>query len=300
MADSSASLVDAHHHVWDLSVRDQAWLSGDAMTPIRRSFSADDLHDAVADTGVEATVVVQTVPVPDETPELLELAGTDDLVAGVVGWVDLTSAGVAEDLAALQESPGGHRLVGIRHLVQDEPSGWLLRPDVRRGLGAVGAAGLRYDLLTLPHQLSAATETVATLEDVEFVLDHCSKPPIADAEIDGWAADVRELARRPNVTCKLSGLVTEATPGNADAQALAPYVDVVLDAFGPDRLMFGSDWPVCLLAATYRGVLDTTRDLLRDVDDAGRAAIFGGTAAAFYRLDTGRPGVESPRRHAWH
>jgi L-fuconolactonase len=284
MADSSASLVDAHHHVWDLSVRDQAWLSGDAMTPIRRSFSADDLHDAVADTGVEATVVVQTVPVPDETPELLELAGTDDLVAGVVGWVDLTSAGVAEDLAALQESPGGHRLVGIRHLVQDEPSGWLLRPDVRRGLGAVGAAGLRYDLLTLPHQLSAATETVATLEDVEFVLDHCSKPPIADAEIDGWAADVRELARRPNVTCKLSGLVTEATPGNADAQALAPYVDVVLDAFGPDRLMFGSDWPVCLLATSYADWVATIHELTGQLCENERAAILGGTATRIYEL----------------
>jgi L-fuconolactonase len=168
--------------------------------------------------------------------------------------------------------------------VQDEPSGWLLRPDVRRGLGAVGAVGLRYDLLTLPHQLSAATETVATLEDVEFVLDHCSKPPIADAEIDGWAADVRELARRPNVTCKLSGLVTEATPGNADAQALAPYVDVVLDAFGPDRLMFGSDWPVCLLATSYADWVATIHELTGQLSENERAAILGGTATRIYEL----------------
>jgi L-fuconolactonase len=284
MAGSPVGLVDAHHHVWDLSVRQQGWLSGEAMAPIRRSFSAEDLRDAIADADVGATVVVQTVPVPEETPELLDLAGKDDLVAGVVGWVDLTAASVAEDLAALQESPGGQRLVGIRHLVQDEPADWLLQSDVRRGLGAVGAAGLRYDLLTLPHQLAAATETVAALEDVEFVLDHCSKPPIADAEIDSWAADVRALARRPNVTCKLSGLVTEAAPGDVGAQALAPYVDVVLDAFGPDRLMFGSDWPVCLLATSYSGWLNTVHELIGQLSDTERSAILGGTATRVYGL----------------
>ncbi|MGH3316425.1 MAG: amidohydrolase family protein, partial [Nocardioidaceae bacterium] len=275
MAGSPVSLVDAHHHVWDLAVREQAWLSGDAMAPIRRSFSAEDLRDAIADADVAATVVVQTVPVPEETPELLDLAGKDDLVAGVVGWVDLTAGSVADDLAALQESAGGQRLVGIRHLVQDEPADWLLRSDVRRGLDAVGSAGLRYDLLTLPHQLSAATETVDALEDVEFVLDHCSKPPIADGEIDSWAADVRALARRPNVACKLSGLVTEAAPGNVDAPALAPYVDAVLDAFGPDRLMFGSDWPVCLLATSYSGWLTTVHELIGHLSDAERAAVLG-------------------------
>jgi len=280
----AGTLVDAHHHVWDLSVREQSWLSGDAMTPIRRSFSAEDLHDAIADAEVGATVVVQTVAVPEETPELLDLAGKDDLVAGVVGWVDLTSAGVADDLAGLQESPGGQRLVGIRHLVQDEPADWLLRPDVRRGLDAVGSAGLRYDLLTLPHQLSAATETVAALEDVEFVLDHCSKPPIADGAIDAWAAEVRALARRPNVTCKLSGLVTEAAPGDIDAQALAPYVEVVLDAFGPERLMFGSDWPVCLLATSYSGWVSTVYELVGQLSETERAAILGGTAARVYGL----------------
>jgi L-fuconolactonase len=284
MAGSPVTLVDAHHHVWDLSIREQRWLSGDAMAPIRRSFSAEDLRDAIADADVGATVVVQTVPVPEETPELLDLAGKDDLVAGVVGWVDLTSASVAEDLAALQESPGGQRLVGIRHLVQDEPADWLLRSDVRRGLDTVGSAGLRYDLLTLPHQLAAATETVAALEDVEFVLDHCSKPPIADGEVDSWAADVRALARRPNVTCKLSGLVTEAAPGDVGAQALAPYVDVVLDAFGPDRLMFGSDWPVCLLATSYSGWMATVHELIGKLSDTERAAILGGTATRVYSL----------------
>jgi L-fuconolactonase len=284
MAGSPVTLVDAHHHVWDLSIREQRWLSGDAMAPIRRSFSAEDLRDAIADADVGATVVVQTVPVPEETPELLDLAGKDDLVAGVVGWVDLTSASVAEDLAALQESPGGQRLVGIRHLVQDEPADWLLRSDVRRGLDTVGSAGLRYDLLTLPHQLAAATETVAALEDVEFVLDHCSKPPIADGEVDSWAADVRALARRPNVTCKLSGLVTEAAPGDVGAQALAPYVDVVLDAFGPDRLMFGSDWPVCLLATSYSGWMATVHELIGKLSDTERAAILGGTATRVYNL----------------
>ena len=279
-------LVDAHHHVWDLSTREQAWLCGDAMAPIRRSFSAEDLRTAIADANadVEATVVVQTVPLPDETSELLDLAAEDDLVAGVVGWADLTSAGVADDLAALRESPGGQWLVGIRHLVQDEPADWLRRPDVRRGLRAVGSAGLRYDLLTRPRQLAAAIETLAALEDVEFVLDHCSKPPIADGEIDSWASDVRALARRPNVTCKLSGLVTEAAPGNVGAPALAAYVDVVLDAFGPERLMFGSDWPVCLLATSYSGWLTTVHQLIGSLSEAERAAILGGTAARVYGL----------------
>jgi len=282
----AGSLVDAHHHVWDLSTREQAWLSGDAMAPIRRSFSAEDLGTAIADANadVEATVVVQTVPLPDETSELLDLAAEDDLVAGVVGWADLTSAGVADELAALREYPGGQRLVGIRHLVQDEPTDWLRRPDVRRGLRAVGSAGLRYDLLTRPHQLDAAIETVVALEDVDFVLDHCSKPPIADGELDSWASDVRTLARRPNVTCKLSGLVTEAAPGNVGAPALAAYVDVVLDAFGPERLMFGSDWPVCLLATSYSGWLTTVHELIGSLSEAERAAILGGTAARVYGL----------------
>lgn len=277
-------LVDAHHHVWDLSVRDPAWLAGEAMRPIHRTFSADDLRADAADSGLVATVVVQTVPVPDETPELLALATEDDLVAAVVGWVDLTADSVGDDLAGLRESPGGERLVGIRHLVQDEAADWLRRPDVRRGLAAVGQAGLRYDLLTLPPQLAAATETVGALDDVEFVLDHCSKPPVADGLLESWADDLRALARHPNVTCKLSGLVTEAAPGDVGPDALRAYVDVVLDAFGPERLMFGSDWPVCRLATTYSDWLGTVQELIGSLSTAERAAILGGTATRVYGL----------------
>lgn len=279
-------VVDAHHHVWDLAVRDQDWITGAQMTPIRRSFSLDDLRTPAAAAGVTATVVVQTVAVPEETPDLLDLAASDDLVAGVVGWVDLTAATVADDLAALQQGPGGQYLTGIRHLVQGETDpGWLRRPEVRRGLAAVGAAGLRYDLLTLPHQLPAAADAAAALEEVEFVLDHCAKPPIASGVLEPWATSLRALARLPNVSCKLSGLATEAAPDDGGAGALRPYVEVVLDAFGPGRMMFGSDWPVCLLATTYAGWMDTVGELTGALSPAERAAIMAGTAERVYRLE---------------
>jgi L-fuconolactonase len=285
----AGTVVDAHHHVWDLDVRDQAWLQGPGMSALRRSFSADDLRPSATANGVGATVVVQTVPVADETPELLALAERDELVRAVVGWVDLTSASVADDLAALQAAPGGRHLTGIRHLVQDEPVDWLCRTDVRRGLAAVGAADLRYDLLTKPHQLAAAVDTVSALEQVEFVLDHCSKPQIARGELEPWATDLRRLAERPNVTCKLSGLVTEAVPGPTDRATLRPYVDVVLEAFGADRVMFGSDWPVCLLATSYDGWFTTVHELLEQLTDAERSAVLGDTASRVYRLGPSTP-----------
>ncbi|WP_279579882.1 amidohydrolase family protein [Fodinicola feengrottensis] len=232
-------VVDAHHHLWDLDVRDQEWITGAAMAPIRRSFGIQDLKPLAAKAGVDATVVVQTVSVAEETPELLAIAAEEALLlAAVVGWVDLTADGVAERLAELRELPGGEFLKGIRHQVQGEPDPrWLCREDVRRGLRAVGAAGLAYELLTLPSQLAAATETVTALEDVRFVLDHCSKPPVATGEIEPWASLIRDLARRPNITSKLSGLVTEADWARWTLDDLRPYADVVLAAFGPDRLM---------------------------------------------------------------
>lgn len=276
-------MIDAHHHVWDLSVRDQDWITGPELAPLRRNFGIEDLPAAAS--GVAATVLVQTIAVPEETPEFLALAEAHDLIAAVVGWTDLTAPSAADDLDALRAVPGGRYLRGIRHQVQGEADPrWLCRDDVRRGLAAVGRAGLVYELLTLPHQLPAAIETVAALPDLAFVLDHCSKPPVASGVLEPWAALVRELAARPNVTCKLSGLLTEADWDGWAAADLRPYVDVVLEAFGPERVMFGSDWPVCLLAAPYESVLETTRSLTAHLSEAEREEVFGGVAARVYGI----------------
>ena len=275
-------VIDAHHHVWDLTVRDQEWISGPELAPIRRSFGPDDLRPLAAAAGVTATIVVQTVTVPEETPELLALADSDPLVAGVVGWTDLTAPDVADTLARLRGLPGGDRLVGIRHQVQGEPDpDWLRRPDVLRGLRAVAAAGLVYDLLVLPHQLPAAAHAAAAVPELEFVLDHAGKPPVASGLLEPWEGAVRALAARANTACKLSGLVTEAAPGAGQAD-FAPYARVILDAFGPGRTMFGSDWPVCLLAAGYPEVLDLAAALVPGLDEAERAAVFATTAARVY------------------
>jgi L-fuconolactonase len=281
---AALTVIDAHHHVWDLEVRDQPWLSGQEMAAIRRSFTVDDLRPDARAAGVGATVVVQTVTVAEETPELLALAAADPLVAGVVGWTDLTSPAVSDELARLAGGPGGARLAGVRHQVQSEPDpDWLRRPDVIRGLRAVAAAGLAYDLVILPHQLPAATYAAAAVPGLTLVLDHAGKPRVAGGDLRPWAAAVRALAALPNTTCKLSGLVTEA-PLPTRAQALAVVAEVVLDAFGADRVMFGSDWPVCLLASDYAGVMALARSLTGGLSPAEQAAVFGATAARAYRL----------------
>ncbi|MET9657685.1 amidohydrolase family protein [Streptomyces sp. NPDC006510] len=278
-------IVDAHHHVWDLSVRDQDWITGGELAPLRRDFTLADLGPEAHAVGVHATVLVQTVTVAEETPEFLALAHESDLVAGVVGWCDLTAPDVADTLAALRELPGGDRLVGIRHQVQGEPDpAWLLRPDVRRGLRAVADAGLVYDLVVQARQLPATVQAAALLPELTFVLDHAGKPPVAAGELRPWADDVRALAARPNTVCKLSGLVTEADPRSWTVNDLRPYADTVIDAFGTDRLMFGSDWPVCRLAATYEVVVDTARTLTDALTGDERARVLATTAERVYGL----------------
>ncbi|GAA0218474.1 amidohydrolase family protein [Saccharothrix mutabilis subsp. mutabilis] len=277
-------IVDAHHHVWDLSVRDQDWITDPPMGALRRSFGVADLV-AVAP-GVTRTVLVQTVTVADETPELLALAEEHEIIGAVVGWTDLTSPAVADELDALADGVGGRWLRGVRHQVQDEPDPeWLCRADVRRGLTELGRQGLVYDLLIRPHQLPAARRTAVALPDVGFVLDHCAKPPIAGGGSFGeWAEGIRSLAAHENVTCKVSGLVTEADWRTWTAADLRPWFEVVLDAFGPERLVFGSDWPVCLLAASYGEVLDAARELAADLSPAERHHLFTATATAVYGL----------------
>lgn len=280
-----ANKVDAHHHVWDLSVRDEPWIDPVSMAPIRRSFGLDDLAPVASAAGVSATVLVQTLDEVDETRDFLALAAKSSLIAAVTGWVDLTAASVGDTLAELADGEGGTYLRGIRHGVQSEPDPeWLNRPEVRRGIAAVGSAGLLYELLTIPVQLPAAVRTVADLPDVPFVLDHCSKPVIPAGELEPWAGQIRSLAALPNVSCKLSGLVTEAAWDSWTIDQLRPFVEVVLEAFGTDRVLWGSDWPVCLLASSYEGWASTAESLTAGLSDDERTAIFGGNARRVYGL----------------
>ncbi|MDP5316173.1 amidohydrolase family protein [Streptomyces poriferorum] len=279
------TIIDAHHHLWDLDVRDQEWIEGPELAPLRRSFLHHDLEAEAREAGVSATVLVQTVTVAEETPEFLALAAASDLIGAVVGWTDLTSPGIADELAQLRSLPGGGFLRGIRHQVQGEADpDWLTRPEVLRGLRAVAAAGLVYDLLVLPHQLSAATRAAAAVPGLTFVLDHLGKPPIASGELEPWAGRVRELAALPNTVCKLSGMATEADWRSWTVRDLRPYADTVQDAFGPRRLMFGSDWPVSTLAASYGEVLDFTGELLTALTPVERDEVWARTARRVYRL----------------
>ena len=297
-------IVDAHHHVWDPAARRHAWLDG--LPALNRRFGLADFAQAAAPEGVTASVLVQVLASTEETEEFLALAAVSGAgqggggdqggggragltrVAGVVGWTDLTSPGVADEIARLRALPGGGRLAGFRHLVQDEPDpDWLRRPDVRRGLRAVGAAGLAYDLLLRPAQLPPAVAVTGDLADVRFVLDHGAKPAIAVGAREPWASQVGALAARPNVSCKVSGLVTEAGPGWRPDQ-IAPYIDHLADTFGPSRLIFGSDWPVCTAEASYGSVIALAAGVLGgSLGVAELDAFFAGNAIAVYRLDAG-------------
>jgi L-fuconolactonase len=278
------TVIDSHHHFWDPSRADYPWMT-DEVAPIRRAFGPADLRPLVAANAIDRTILVQTRSSTDETREFLATAAAQPVIGGVIGWVDLTDPAIADEIAGLRAGPGGERLVGIRHQVHDEPDpAWLNRPDVRRGLRAVADAGLAYDLLVRTRELPAALAAGQARPDLRFVVDHLAKPPIAAAEMEPWADRLRGLAALPNVWCKVSGMVTEADWSSWTVADLQPYVDVVLEAFGPGRLLFGSDWPVCLLAASYDRVVDATRELLNDLSDHEQARVFGGTALEVYRL----------------
>jgi len=298
--DARIPIVDAHHHVWDPAVRAQPWLDTDeALAPLRRKFAIADLARVAAEAGVTATVAVQTVTEPTETPELLALARTGPLVEAVVGWTDLTQPGVGDAVAELRAAPGGEFLAGVRHPLLTEPDpGWLTRPDVRRGLAALAAAGLTFDLVLQPGQLASARQAAADTPELIFVLDHLGnvdvaasptstspippaspKPPANAPPDQAWAASFTALAALPNTVCKLSGIL-----GEAPVDHLRPYFDLALETFGPQRLMFGSDWPVCTLQASYRDVVTRATALTASLSQQEQAAILAGTARAVYRM----------------
>jgi L-fuconolactonase len=276
-------VVDAHHHFWDPARATYPWMT-DALAPIRRRFGPEDLRPLLAANGVDQTILVQTRSSLDETREFLATAAENDFIAGVVGWVDLT-ADVPKQIASLQAGPGGKKLVGIRHQAHDEKDPeWLGKKDVRPGIAAVGTAGLAYDILVRTRELPAALALVKALPDMRFVIDHIAKPPIASGATSDWAAVLRPLAWCPNVFVKLSGLVTEADWKRWTVRDITPYVQRVLAWFGPERCVFGSDWPVCLVAASYAKVIDVCGQAIGDLAASDRERIFGGNAIELYQL----------------
>ncbi len=279
------TIIDAHQHFWDPRRGDYPWMSGEA-APLRRIYSPADLRPELEENGVAATVLVQTWSSVEETVEFMETAAATDFVAGVVGWVDLTAPDADRTIADLKAHPHGRYLVGIRHQVHDEPDvDWLLRKDVRRGLEAVAAHDLVYDLLLRPAHIPAALAVAREMPHLRLVVDHIAKPEIA---ADGFAAWSRSFAgfaaERSHVWCKLSGMVTEADWKNWSAAQLVPYMREALEVFGPDRCLFGSDWPVCTLAASYAQVLSCAKEGISHLSDAEKAQVLAGSAIDLYRL----------------
>ena len=274
--------IDAHHHLWDPSVRPQTWM--DPNWPINRAFDTADLRAAVEDTPVGATIVVQTEPRIDETAEMLHVAAAEPLIAGVVGWLDLHDD-LNHQLDELAVSHEDELLVGIRHQAESEPDPiWLGSGAVVEAVRCLGRREFTYDLLVKPHQLASAIDLAqATQDTTRLVLDHCAKPPIG-SDLTDWARSIRTLAGFDHVACKLSGLVTEADWTTWTPADLMPVAEVVLECFGPDRTMFGSEWPVCLLAATYRDVADAADKITIELSSSERSQVFAGTAREWYGL----------------
>jgi L-fuconolactonase len=271
--------IDSHQHFWRYSATEYPWI-GPGMERLARDYLPADLAAVAAVEGIDGTIAVQARQSLEESRWLLALADDHPLVAGVVGWVDLRSPRVADDLGTLAAHP---KFVGVRHVVQDEPDDRFLLGDAFvRGLGQLHQFGLVYDLLVYPKQLPAAVDVVGRLPDQPFVLDHLAKPAIASAAMEPWRTDIRRLAAHDHVHCKVSGMVTEAARGSWKKQDLTPYLEVVLDAFGPRRLLFGSDWPVCLLAAEYADVAGVVRDFVASLSADEQAAIWGGNARRVY------------------
>ena len=277
MAAKTVPVIDAHHHLWRYTAAEFDWID-DSMAALRRNFLPEDLLPEMQSAGIDRTIAVQARQTVEETAWLLELAAHNHFIAGIVGWAPLATP----DLAAfLNRYVGETKLAGLRHVVQAEPAGFLDSPDFNAGIAHLLPTGLVYDVLIFERQLTEATRFVDRHPHQSFVLDHIAKPRIAEAQLEPWRTQIRELALRPNVVCKLSGMVTEAGPEWTE-ESLRPYFDTVVEAFGPHRLMAGSDWPVCLTASGYAQWWQTLRSYFAHFTATEREAIFGGTAASVY------------------
>jgi len=272
--------VDSHQHFWSYDEREYPWIPKG--TPLHRDWLPEDLAALERPLGIEGSISVQARQTVEESRWLLTLADHDPRIKGVVGWVDLRSPHIDEQLAELCHHP---RFRGVRHVVQDETDERFMQgADFRRGIRALKAFGLTYDILIQASQLPVAVELVREFPDQPFVLDHIAKPPIKTGQLEPWKTQIRELAQAPKLMCKVSGMVTEADHRGWKPSHLQPYLDVVFECFGPNRLMWGSDWPVCLLAAGYDRVFQTVKDYTKGLSEAERAAVFGENCARFYGL----------------
>jgi len=274
--------IDAHQHFWDIQRFQYPWMPA-GESPLRRNFLPHQLAPILERNNFHGSVVVQANIILEETHWLLELAAQHEFIRGVVGWVDLTGAHLGSTLDELQRHL---KFKGVRHLVHDEPDvNWLVRDDVLRGLDELARRDLPYDLLLRPQHLKLVPRIAERVPKLRMVIDHIAKPPIAAQSLDGWAEDMAAAAKLPQVFCKLSGMITEADPRNWKADHLRPYVAHVLEQFGPDRLMFGSDWPVCTLAGTWKEVLAAFTQAVGPQTVETRERLLGSTASRFYRLD---------------
>jgi L-fuconolactonase len=273
--------IDAHQHFWIYDPKEYGWIDG-TMTPLRRDFLPADLRHELEREGFQGSVAVQARQSLEETRWLLELAAQSPFILGVVGWVDLRSPQVRADLQALAQNP---KLVGIRHIVQSElDDRFLLQPDFLRGISLLAEFDLAYDILIYPKHLTVAVEFVRRFPVQRFVLDHLAKPEIESGTINVWKKGIAALAAHPNVYCKLSGLVTEADWNRWTPEDMRPYLDIAFERFGANRLMIGSDWPVCTLAGSYSRVMGLVKDYLSGHPEQEREAVLGGNAKRFYRL----------------
>jgi len=271
-------MIDSHQHFWKYDAARYGWIDG-TMTALRRDFLPGDLAPLMRAEGVDGTIAVQARQDDEETAWLLDLASTHPFIRGVVGWVDLQAPDVEQRVERLANTP---RLIGLRHVVQAEPDGFLHRSAFHRGIAAVGRSGLVYDILIYARQLPEAVRFAAAFPGQRFVLDHLGKPDIRNNGLREWRRRLQEMAALPHVWCKLSGLVTEADWRGWTPDTLRPYLDAALDAFGPSRVMFGSDWPVCTVAATYAQVVALVRDAIAQYSADEQAQILGKTAEGVY------------------
>lgn len=281
--------IDAHQHFWQFEPVRDAWID-DSMQVLQRDYLPSQLQPLLEAHGFGGCVAVQASQSEEETVFLLGLAEKHGFIKAVVGWLDLMLDDIEERLAYFSQFP---KLAGLRHIAQGEPDvNFLLRDKFRRGIAALGRHGYTYDILVFPHQLGAALELVRRFPAQRFVLDHMAKPYVKDGYRDGWTTLMREMARHDHVFCKVSGLATEADWQDWRYEDFVPYLDCVVGAFGTQRLMFGSDWPVCLLAGSYGKNLSIAERYFESFSASEKAQVFGGNAAAFYRI----PAPKKPKR----
>ncbi len=276
-------IIDSHHHLWQFNEEDYGWMD-DSMEILRKDYLPADLEPELKKLGVEGTVVVQARQKIEETEWLLKQAEENDFIKGVVGWVDLRS----EELEAQLERFAAHpKLLGVRHVIHDETDDdFIYRPDFQRMIGLLAAHGLTYDLLLFPKHLLMAVDLARKFPEQRFVLDHLSKPLIKYERIEIWNEDIEVIAKLPNVCCKISGMVTEADLDKWKYEDFVPYLDVVVNAFGTDRIMYGSDWPVCRLGGEYDEILDIPKKYFADYSEEDKQKIFRENCIEFYNLNS--------------